>query len=132
VRLLAGAMSVDPGALERSVGVRVELRFEPSINPFVWRAHEHRTFFSRLHYVMIVSNAFVVAPEGIGTLLEMSPVPQPLQVRKLYATPLILVGKMWAELVEWGRRSMLEAWLRAQAALTESARALQRETHERP
>jgi hypothetical protein len=32
---------------------------------------------------------------------------QLLQVRKLYNTPLIVVGKMWAELVEWGRRSML-------------------------
>jgi hypothetical protein len=32
---------------------------------------------------------------------------QLLQVRKLYNTPLILVGKMWAELLEWSRRSML-------------------------
>jgi hypothetical protein len=32
---------------------------------------------------------------------------QLLQVRKLYNTPLILVVKMWAELVEWGRRAML-------------------------
>jgi hypothetical protein len=32
---------------------------------------------------------------------------QLLKDRKLYNTPLILVGKMWAELVEWSRRSML-------------------------
>ena len=56
---------------------------------------------------MILSDAFVVVPGGIGTLLEMSLVWQLLQVRKLYNTPLILVGKMWPELVEWGRRSML-------------------------
>jgi hypothetical protein len=39
--------------------------------------------------------------------LELSLAWQLLQVRKLYNTPLILVGKMWAELVEWSRRSML-------------------------
>jgi hypothetical protein len=32
---------------------------------------------------------------------------QLLQVRKLYNTPLILVGKMWTDLVGWGRRRML-------------------------
>ena len=103
-----GAVSVDPKALERSVGIRVDLPFEQGINPFVGHAYAHRTFFSRLHHFMIVSDAFVVVPGGIGTLLEMSLVWQLLQVRKLYATPLILVGRMWAELVEWGRRSMLD------------------------
>ena len=66
------------------------------------------TFFSRLHHFMIVSDAFVVVPGGIGTLLELSLAWQLLQVSKLYNTPLILVGKMWAELVDWGRRSMLQ------------------------
>ena len=103
-----GAVSVDPEARERSVGIRVALPFEQTINPFVGQAHAHRTFLSRLHHFMIVSDAFVVVPGGIGTLLEMSLVWQLLQVRKLYATPLILVGKMWAERVEWGRRSMLQ------------------------
>ena len=32
---------------------------------------------------------------------------QLLQVRKLYDTPLILVGAMWAEMVEWAKKSML-------------------------
>ncbi len=93
--------------MHRSVGIRVELPFEQEINPFVGQAYEHRTFFSRLHHFMIVSDAFVVVPGGIGTLLELSLAWQLLQVRKLYNTPLILVGKMWADLVEWGRRSML-------------------------
>ena len=52
---------------------------------------------------MIISDAFVVMPGGIGSLLELSLGWQLLQVRQLYNTPLILVGKMWAELVEWGR-----------------------------
>src|SRR6476646_7965942 len=102
-----GALSVDPKALSRSVGIRVDLPFEQKVNPFVGQAYQHQTFFSRLHHFMIISDAFVVVPGGIGTLLEMSLAWQLLQVRKLYNTPLILVGKMWAELVEWSRRSML-------------------------
>jgi uncharacterized protein (TIGR00730 family) len=102
-----GALSVESVARKRSVGIRVELPFEQEINPFVGQAYEHRTFFSRLHHFMIISDAFVVVPGGIGTLLELSLAWQLLQVRKLYNTPLIVVGKMWAELVEWGRRSML-------------------------
>jgi uncharacterized protein (TIGR00730 family) len=102
-----GAHLVDPEGLRRSIGINIELPFEQEINPFVSQAYGHRTFFSRLHHFMIISDAFVVVPGGIGTLLEMSLVWQLLQVRKLYNNPLILVGKMWAELVDWSRRSML-------------------------
>ena len=103
-----GAHSVQPKGLKRSVGIRIHLPFEQEVNPFVGQAYEHRTFFSRLHHFMIMSDAFVIVPGGIGTLLELSLAWQLLQVTKLYNTPLILVGKMWAELVEWGRLSMLQ------------------------
>ena len=103
-----GALSADPKGLHRSVGIRVQLPFEQELNPFVGQAYEHRTFFSRLHHFMIISDAFVVVPGGIGTLLELSLAWQLLQVRKLYNTPLILVGKMWFELVDWARCSMLK------------------------
>jgi uncharacterized protein (TIGR00730 family) len=96
--------TVAPG---RSVGVRVELPFEQETNAFVGQLYRHKTFFSRLHQFMIASDAFVVVPGGIGSLLEMSMVWQLLQVSQLHRTPLILVGSMWAELVEWARNSML-------------------------
>jgi uncharacterized protein (TIGR00730 family) len=102
-----GAHSVDPHGLRRSIGINIELPFEQQVNPFVSQAYGHRTFFSRLHHFMIASDAFVVVPGGIGSLLEMALVWQLLQVRKLYNTPLILVGKMWADLVEWARKAML-------------------------
>jgi uncharacterized protein (TIGR00730 family) len=102
-----GAHSADPQGLRRSVGINIELPFEQEVNPFVGQAYGHRTFFSRLHHFMIASDAFIVVPGGIGTLLELSLAWQLLQVRKLYNTPLILVGKMWAELIDWGRRTML-------------------------
>jgi uncharacterized protein (TIGR00730 family) len=102
-----GAHSNDPQGLHRSIGINIELPFEQTINPFVEQAYAHRTFFSRLHHFMIASDAFIVTPGGIGSLLELSLAWQLLQVRHLYNTPLILVGKMWAGLVDWARNSML-------------------------
>src|SRR4051794_8455150 len=55
-----GALSVDPEALHRSVGIRVDLPFEQAANPFVGQVYDHRTFFSRLHHFMIISDAFIV------------------------------------------------------------------------
>lgn len=103
-----GAHSIHPKGGKRSVGIRIALPFEQEVNPFVGQAYEHRTFFSRLHHFMIMSDAFVVVPGGIGTLLELTLAWQLLQVSKLYNTPLILVGKMWPDLVKWGRRWMLK------------------------
>jgi uncharacterized protein (TIGR00730 family) len=93
----------------RSVGIRVDLPFEQSVNAFVGQAFEHRTFFTRLHQFVLTSDAFIVAPGGIGTVLETLMIWQLLQVQHLDATPLILVGKMWPGLVEWARDSMLSS-----------------------
>jgi predicted Rossmann-fold nucleotide-binding protein len=49
----------------------------------------------------------VVAPGGIGTVLELMMVWQLLQVRHVHDVPLILVGKMWADLVDWARTHLL-------------------------
>ena len=54
-----------------SMGIRVELPLEYEVNPFVEQALEHETFFTRLHHFVIASDAFVVVPDGIGTVLEM-------------------------------------------------------------
>jgi len=92
----------------RSVGIRVDLPFEQEVNPFVEQAFEHKTFFSRLHHFVIASDAFVVVPGGIGTVLEMLMIWQLLQVRHVDNVPLILVGKMWNGLIDWTKASMLD------------------------
>jgi uncharacterized protein (TIGR00730 family) len=102
-----GARDADPDGARRSVGIRVELPFEQGVNAFVTQAFEHRTFFTRLHHFVLMSDAFVVVPGGIGTILEAMMVWQLLQVRKLHDTPLILAGKMYQELVAWCRTHML-------------------------
>lgn len=85
-----GVHVVKPEAPEGSLGIRVDLPFEQNVNAFV-------------------TDAFVVVPGGIGTVLETMMVWQLLQVRKLHNTPLILAGQMYAELVDWCRKSMLRS-----------------------
>ena len=91
-----------------SMGIRLDLPFEQDVNPFVEQAFEHETFFTRLHHFVIVSDAFVVMPGGIGTVLETLMIWQLLQVRHMDNVPLLLVGKMWKGLVEWATTSMLD------------------------
>ncbi len=102
-----GAAASGAPERNRSVGIRVDLPFEQQVNPFVQEAFEHKTFFTRLHHFVLTSDAFVVVPGGIGTVLELAMVWQLLQVRHLHDTPLILVGKMWDALVEWAKGHLL-------------------------
>jgi uncharacterized protein (TIGR00730 family) len=101
-----GAASVEKSQ-NGSIGIRVDLPFEQEVNPFVQQVFEHRTFFTRLHHFVLASDAFIVTPGGIGTLLEAAMVWQLLQVRHIKNVPLIFVGKMWSELIEWVRKNML-------------------------
>jgi uncharacterized protein (TIGR00730 family) len=102
----AGAATAPERA--QSVGIRVDLPFEQDVNAFVTEAFEHRTFFTRLHQFVLTSDAFIVAPGGIGTVLETMMIWQLLQVRHLQDTPFILVGNMWPGLLAWARSAMLE------------------------
>ncbi len=91
-----------------SLGIRVDLPFEQDANPFVEQVFDHETFFTRLQHFVIASDAFVVVPGGIGTVLETLMVWQLLQVRHAQDVPLILVGRMWRGLIDWARTSMLD------------------------
>lgn len=103
-----GAASVDAAERNQSMGIRIQLPFEQNVNPFVQQAFEHRTFFTRLHQFVLMSDAFVVVPGGIGTILEAMMVWQLLQVQHAEQTPLIFVGKMWKDLVGWAERYLLD------------------------
>lgn len=103
-----GSVIADPADLTQSIGVRIDLGFEQFANPFVEEVYQHRTFFSRLHHFVLLSDAFVVVPGGIGTTLEAFMIWQLIQVRKLHDKPLIMVGNMWADLVAWANKNMVE------------------------
>jgi predicted Rossmann-fold nucleotide-binding protein len=60
----------------------------------VEQVFEHETFFTRLHQFILMSVTYIVAPGGIGTVLESVMVWQLIQVRHLNDTPLIFAGPM--------------------------------------
>lgn len=99
--------AAEPAGAVQSVGIRVDLPFEQDVNAFVSQAFEHRTFFTRLHQFVLQSDAYIVAPGGIGTVLETMMIWQLLQVHHLQDAPLVLVGRMWPGLVSWARTAMM-------------------------
>ncbi|HEY3378985.1 MAG TPA: LOG family protein [Armatimonadota bacterium] len=93
----------------RSYGLPIDI---PSIqepaNKHLDIKSSHRRFSSRLDEFMRLSNAVVVAPGGIGTLLELSYVWQLLQVGVTNDRPVILLGKeIWGGLLQWMRDTLL-------------------------
>jgi len=103
-----GASLGAPDHPERSIGIRILLPFEQSANTFIGQVYQHKSFFSRLHHFVLRSNAYIVTSGGIGTTLELMMIWQLLQVRRLYNTPLLLLGDMWPDLVKWARTYMVE------------------------
>lgn len=99
----------ESSAIERvqNIGISVTLPHEQVPNPFVEQVFQHETFFTRLHHFVLTSDAFIVAPGGIGTVLEAMMIWQLLQVRHLDDTPLVFAGPMWRGLVDWAKESML-------------------------
>lgn len=103
-----GAAEANAPQRSRSIGIRVELPFEQTVNPFVQEAYMHETFFSRLHHFVLTSDAFVIVPGGIGTTLEAMMVWQLLQVGHIPKDmPLIFIGKMWVDFLKWARDNLL-------------------------
>ena len=107
----SGAMEGQTESHSRSFGLAIHLPTEEQANPFVDKVFRHRTFFSRLHHFVRLSSAFIVMPGGIGTGLELFMVWQLLQVKHMREHPLILVGTMWAGLIEWIDRTMVQRGL---------------------
>jgi len=90
----------------RSFGLTIAVPYEKA-NPYLDSVTAHRTFFSRLHHFVRMSQAFVIFPGGIGTALELLMVWQLLQVGFMTERPVVLVGEMWQGLVDWMRREMV-------------------------
>ncbi len=93
----------------RSIGLPIDLPAisEPA-NKHLDIKSMHTRFSSRLDEFMRLSNAVVVAPGGIGTLLELLYVWQLLQVGLIHDRPVILLGhEEWGGLVTWMRSAMV-------------------------
>ena len=69
----------------------------------------HQRFSTRLDEFMRLSHAVVVAPGGIGTLLELMYVWQLIQIGLIDKRPVLLLGaEFWPGFLDWIRGTMLE------------------------
>lgn len=91
-----------------SYGLLIRLPREQYPNKFLDIKKDFSKFSKRLDNFMELSNAVVVAPGGIGTLLELIYAWQLLQVKKVSNIPIILLGEQWVKLIEWMRKNPLK------------------------
>ena len=85
----------------RSVGLNIMLPREQKANKHLDVQREFDRFSKRLDYFMKLSNVVVVAPGGIGTMLELMYTWQLIQVEHTCNIPIILLGEMWEPFIRW-------------------------------
>ncbi len=84
-----------------SYGLTIQLPEEQSSNKHLDIEEDFKNFSTRLDKFMSLSNAVIVAPGGIGTMLELFYTWQLVQVKKIEVIPIIFMGDMWQGLIEW-------------------------------
>lgn len=84
-----------------SIGIGIKLPKEQKFNKHLNIKKEFHRFSHRLDTFMALSHAIVVAPGGVGTLLELFYAWQLEQVENICDMPIILLGKQWPPLIKW-------------------------------
>ena len=91
-----------------SYGLTIELPQEQSSNKHLDIEKDFKLFSNRLEEFMKLSNAVIIAPGGIGTMLELFFTWQLVQVKHIDAIPIIFMGDMWKGLIEWIEKGPLK------------------------
>jgi uncharacterized protein (TIGR00730 family) len=104
--------AANKGAVEaggESVGLAIELPYEPKPNPYLTRTLSFRYFFVRKVMFVKYSQAFVILPGGFGTMDELFEAVTLIQTKKVRPFPVILVGDdgFWDGLFEWIGRTLV-------------------------
>ena len=95
----------------QSIGVRIEL---PSLEPengSLDVAESFSKFSYRLEEFIRISNFVVIAPGGLGTLLEFAFIWQLLQVGHASDIPVLIYGDMWDGFMEWVSKNIMDKGL---------------------
>jgi len=87
--------------IAHSIGLGIKLPHEQNFNTSVSVKKEFNIFSNRLDNFMLLSNVVVVAPGGVGTMLELFYTWQLMQVNHICHIPIILLGDMWKGLLKW-------------------------------
>ena len=104
----AGHEEGDKGKKADTIGLVIKLPWESRGNKHLEIKKEFATFSKRLDTFMALSKVAVVMPGGIGTCLELFYAWQLVQVKHIKPIPMILVGKMWEELIKWVKKYPLK------------------------
>ncbi len=91
------------GSTVQSFGLNIVLPREQFTNRFLDIKRDFDVFSKRLDAFMLLSNIVVIAPGGVGTLLEFFYSWQLMQVKHTCKMPIILMGEMWRGLLHWIR-----------------------------
>jgi len=92
------------GKKSHSIGLLIKLPNEQKTSKFLDVKMKFNRFSNRLDNFMSLSNAFVVATGGVGTILEFFYALQLMQVKQTCHVPIILIGNMWPELIAWMKK----------------------------
>jgi hypothetical protein len=91
-----------------SIGLVIDLPWENQPNKYLDVKSRFERFSERLDTFMVLSNLVVVTPGGLGTCLELFYTWQLTQVKHICSVPIILIGEMWEEEVEWVKKHIIE------------------------
>lgn len=91
-----------------SIGIGVQLPWNQKFNDAVEYKEKFNRFSRRLDEFMTLSNAVIVTPGGLGTMLELFYTWQLVQVQHICNIPIILMGDMWEGLLQWIKEMPLE------------------------
>jgi uncharacterized protein (TIGR00730 family) len=109
--MAAGSLGHRKGSIKtgaKSIGLSILLPHEQKTNEGVQVEKKFKRFSRRLDNFMLLSNAVVVAPGGLGTMLELFYAWQLVQVEHVCDIPIILLTKHWDGLVDWLERVPLK------------------------
>lgn len=103
----AGHSKGDKDGKAESIGLVIKLPWENRGNDYLEIQHRYKHFSKRLDTFLALSDVMVVTKGGIGSMLELFYMWQHLQVFLVEYKPIILIGKMWEELIDWVKKTTL-------------------------
>jgi len=84
-----------------AIGLTIKLPHEERPSYHLDFREKFVNFSTRLHEFMTLADAIVVAPGGVGTLLEFLYSWQLIQVGHIRPIPIIMIGSMWPAIIKW-------------------------------
>lgn len=90
------------------IGLQIRLPKEQHDSRHLDIKQEFSRFSQRLDTFMVLANVVVVAPGGVGTMLELLYTWQLMQVHHTCKLPIVLLGDMWPGFLSWVKRWPLQ------------------------